>query len=266
MTIFWAVICTVIQSCEANVEGKDEIELEIELENEVEGNGENNVNGCEDVVCTEIFMHISLKLEYPNEQPVLLDSSKVFWISENRFLEQNTVSWNEARVWGSYLIVNDLMRKELQGKEEIMHFTGYLNGEIVCERDVPVSADCCHVIYLGAESLIQIIARVENDNSLLIEEMNKSLPVINEFLADLPSNSEEQSFLNDGEKLQSLVEWLKSKSCVVDATVLCNSCIYTLPVQSEISISVKYNEKTEVVILDILMSNPLRAIRFHEHY
>jgi len=112
---------------------------------------------CENVPCTEVYMAIPLKLQYPDGQPVLLDSSKVFWVSENRYLEQDAVSWSEGRVWGSYLIVNDGMKKELLNKKEVMHFTGYLNGKIVCERDVLVGADCCHIDYLGTESLIQTI-------------------------------------------------------------------------------------------------------------
>ena len=112
---------------------------------------------CEEVACTAIYMHISLKLEYPNGQPVLLDKSSVFWVSKKRFLEQDLVTWNEGRIWGNYNIVNDKMQKELLNKREIMHFTGYLNGKVVCERDVLVGADCCHVIYLGDKLLTQVI-------------------------------------------------------------------------------------------------------------
>ena len=112
---------------------------------------------CENVACTAEYVAISLKLQYPDEQPVLLDSSKVFWVSENRYLEQDPTSWNEGSKWGSYLIVNDGIKKELLDKKEVMHFTGYLNNTIVCERDVLVGADCCHVMYLGTESLTQII-------------------------------------------------------------------------------------------------------------
>jgi len=112
---------------------------------------------CEDSPCTDVWMTISLKLQYPDDQPVLLDSSKVFWVSKNRYLEQDPVSWNEGRIWGAYLIVNDNMQEELMDKKEIMRFTAYLNGKIVCKRDVLVGADCCHVDYLGTEPLTQII-------------------------------------------------------------------------------------------------------------
>ncbi len=88
---------------------------------------------------------------------------------------------------------------------------------------------------------------------LNIENINKTVPIINDYLASLKSN------LNNEEKLQSLTEWLKSSSSVIDAAILCMSCISTLPEQSEISFSFKEEEVTKVVILDISMSNPLKA-------
>jgi len=56
---------------------------------------------CENALCTCVYVTIPLKLQYPDGQPVLLDSSKVFWVSENRFLERSSVLWNEARGYGS---------------------------------------------------------------------------------------------------------------------------------------------------------------------
>lgn len=117
----------------------------------------NDEEDCKDALCTDVLMTIPLKLQSADGQPVLLDSTKVFWVNENRYLEQDPITWNEARLWGSYRIVNDEMRKELQHKEEIMHFTGYLHGTVIYECDVLVGADCCHVNYLGTESLTRII-------------------------------------------------------------------------------------------------------------
>ena len=88
---------------------------------------------------------------------------------------------------------------------------------------------------------------------LNIENINKTIPIINDYLASLKSN------LNDEQKLQSLTEWLKSSPCVIDATILCVSCIYTLPAQSEVNFSFKEGGVTKIVTLDILMSNPLKA-------
>ena len=88
---------------------------------------------------------------------------------------------------------------------------------------------------------------------LNIENINKTVPIINDYLATQKSN------LSDEQKLQELTEWLKSCSCIDDATILCMSCIYTLPAQSEISFSFKEVDVTKIVTLDILMSNPLKA-------
>ena len=88
------------------------------------------------------------------------------------------------------------------------------------------------------------------------ENIDKTIPIINEFLVGLPSSN---SFSEDEQNLQALTKWLKSNSCVIDATILCVSCIYTLPAQSEISFSFKEGEVTKVVTLDISMSKPLKA-------
>ena len=110
--------------------------------------------------CTDEYASVLLKLEYPDGQPVILDEGKVFWVSENRYLGNGSGSLYEPRSSGSYyLIVNDGMRSELENRQEIMRFTGYLKGEVVCERNILVSADCCHVLYSGTEPLTQIIPK-----------------------------------------------------------------------------------------------------------
>ena len=119
-----------------------------------------NGEKCENAVCTKHYASIVLLLQDPDGQPVLLDSCKVFWVSKNRYVEKNFAAWNEARMYGSYVIADDAMRKELENKQEIMCFTAYLNGETVCERDVLVGADCCHVYYCGAEPLTEVIYNI----------------------------------------------------------------------------------------------------------
>lgn len=91
------------------------------------------------------------------------------------------------------------------------------------------------------------------------ENMDKTVPVINDYLEG------QKSDLNDEQKVQALTEWLKLCPCVIDVTILSVSGIYTLPAQSEIRISFEENGKTEDFILDISMSNPLRATGYHEH-
>jgi len=114
---------------------------------------------CENpsVLCTDKFVSISLRLVHPDGQPVLLDSSKVFWVSQNRYLEEYWLWWYHGWTRGFYLIVDDGMQRELQNRREIMRFTGYLNGEIVHQQDVLVGANRCHVIHLGTEPLVHVL-------------------------------------------------------------------------------------------------------------
>ena len=86
--------------------------------------------------------------------------------------------------------------------------------------------------------------------------IDRTIPIINRFLAGLPNSNR---ISEDEQNLQALVKWLKSCSCVINASILCVSCIETLPEQSEISFSFQEGEITKLVTLDISMSKPLKA-------
>jgi len=94
------------------------------------------------------------------------------------------------------------------------------------------------------------------------ESMDEIIPVINNYLATLPSN------LSDKQKLQQLTIWLKSAPCIIDATILCESCISGLytPTMSEILISFEENGIVKDFILDIVMTNPLQVAFIHREY
>ena len=90
------------------------------------------------------------------------------------------------------------------------------------------------------------------------ENIDKTLPFINEFLKSLSNDLDEE------QKLQELVTWLKSKPCIVDASIFCVSCVKTGIPHSEVFVSFKENGVTKELSLCILMSNPLQAVRYHE--
>jgi len=133
----------------------------------------------------------------------------------------------------------------------------------VCHTDVSytisgIAQSEVNVIFING---VQVYCHNVSDSEKLClylnsENIDKTVPIINEFLEGLPSSN---SFLGDEQNLQALREWLKSNSCVIDATILCISCIYTYPAQSEISFSFKEGAVTKEVILDIIMTNPLKA-------
>ena len=70
--------------------------------------------------------------------------------------------------------------------------------------------------------------------------------------------------LSDEEKLEKLVNWLECKNCVKSAEIICNSCIETNPLQSELKVVFVINGVQEEKTLDILMHDPLLFGAFHE--
>ncbi|HRN33690.1 MAG TPA: hypothetical protein PLQ53_05845 [Saprospiraceae bacterium] len=93
--------------------------------------------------------------------------------------------------------------------------------------------------------------------SMVNSDDDKALAAINNYLSKQEKNQA------DSVKLHLLKDWLECKSCIQEVRVLCNSCIKTYPAQSELSVRLTGSEPDDVLVLDILMSNPLKAIRFH---
>ena len=80
--------------------------------------------------------------------------------------------------------------------------------------------------------------------------------IIDDFLATLKKGTQD-------DKLERLKDWLECKSCVDKAEILCNSCIFTLPPQSELSVDFISNGQPIKLTLDILMDDPLEFRGYH---
>lgn len=102
----------------------------------------------------------------------------------------------------------------------------------------------------------------EKDNGeefcTLVNEQNFEAtgPLINDFLATLKKGNEDY-------KLEKLRKWLERKNCVGEVKILCNSCIETLPPQSELSVEFISNGTTTTLTMDILMGDPLTFRTYH---
>ena len=93
------------------------------------------------------------------------------------------------------------------------------------------------------------------------ENIAKSIPIIDEFLSELSEN------MNDEQKLQELVTWLKSHPCIIDADIICHLCSESEPQISEILISFEENGETKDFEFTISMTNPLKIAGYNEkHY
>jgi hypothetical protein len=82
-------------------------------------------------------------------------------------------------------------------------------------------------------------------------------PLIDAFLASLGNGSQE-------EQLIKLKDWMEAMTCVDSASILCNSCIETLPPQSELRVVFISGTHDTTLTMDILMSEPMKFRTFHE--
>ncbi|NOU47468.1 MAG: hypothetical protein HOO86_10450 [Bacteroidales bacterium] len=94
-------------------------------------------------------------------------------------------------------------------------------------------------------------------NLVEIHDYEGTGPMINDFLAGLGNESQDKQLIK-------LKEWMESKSCVDSAVIVCNSCIYTYPAQSELRIVFITQGRDTTMTMDILMSEPLKFRTFHE--
>jgi hypothetical protein len=89
------------------------------------------------------------------------------------------------------------------------------------------------------------------------EDFDGTGPIIGAYLAGLRTDETDT-------QLEKLADWLACQSCVAQVTILCNSCIYTLPPQSELQVDFVSKGKHITKILDILMGDPLTYRGHHD--
>lgn len=94
--------------------------------------------------------------------------------------------------------------------------------------------------------------------SINADNYDKATDICDKFVTLFDKN------LTDNEKLDKIQAWLKCKSCISNAEILCNSCIRTNPPQSEIKIWYENNKEDKIIILDVRMSEPLKIMRLHD--
>ena len=205
-----------------------------------------------DINCNAMLVTVMLNLRHPDGQPVVLDSATVFWVSQNQFVEHNPFWWESNRQWGAYTIVSDLMRRELRGKQEIMRFTGYINDEVVFKRDLLVGTDYCHVKYLGTEPLTVVVEGISDAvrdqqfcELISTERIQDLIPFINVFVSAIDDDVSHEG------RLQMIVDWFLSRSCIIDAYIDCVLCVppitsvgIALPNNSRIAFSFIENGET----------------------
>jgi len=96
-------------------------------------------------ICTEEFRSITVEITDTQRNPVILDSTNITDITNDRHLDLNSEVFED----GFYTIFNDNFISEYKNKELSLLFRGFQDEELIVEETYKVGADCCHVYYIS---------------------------------------------------------------------------------------------------------------------
>ena len=95
----------------------------------------------EPVNCTDEFVSIIVKLVDKDNAPFSLSSYKVFVGDEDITSKVNC----GYGIVGYYPIAHDSMQPQLEGKESIFTFIGYLSDKEILRKNITIGAGQCHI-------------------------------------------------------------------------------------------------------------------------
>ena len=127
-------------------------------------------------------------------------------------------------------------------------------------NNAPKSVKCFVILLLvaGFLSCDKQSSSVEPEDDLefcscfdSFENINKTIPVVNEFLASLPDETRLNGGWTHKEQIfKSLVTWFKSLPCIIDASILYSDAAVYPPEMGGITFSVKDNNTVKELYLD----------------
>lgn len=98
-------------------------------------------NNCENVMCTEIFMSVTLRVVDGNDKGITLDE----FYTVNTSANDTFRSSDGLPAEGYYPVLDDSYRTKLRNKTQNFHFVGIKGGKKIVDEDFKISADCCHI-------------------------------------------------------------------------------------------------------------------------
>ena len=104
---------------------------------------QNEVNCLANVLCTEELRYLTYSPKL-NEKPVILDDYYVKNLDNGNVYQSSSLVDHMPQ--GTYLIISDVRRLELQQSGTVLRFFGIKNGQIFIQKDFVVGHDCCHIV------------------------------------------------------------------------------------------------------------------------
>jgi hypothetical protein len=103
---------------------------------------------CRDVICTAVFVGITVEVKDAGGAPLTLNSFVVTDASGT------PVSGTPSPRAGLYTIVNDAWLSGHSNTTALLRAKGFINGVEVFNEPYTISADCCHVSKVSGKDVI----------------------------------------------------------------------------------------------------------------
>ena len=133
-SLFFAILCTGCSRDKDNSDAED----------------------CSEVICTDEFCSIGVKIKYEDDTSVVLDSYEVIEVATGKV--RDVLNWGKE--FNTYTIASDLDREDFAGKEIELQFVGKIGEKIVVTKNYVVSANCCHTYLLKGDEEIVLKERI----------------------------------------------------------------------------------------------------------
>jgi hypothetical protein len=105
---------------------------------------DDNKTNCESAMCTMEFRSVVVLLRHESDSSAfILTDYNVIRLSDSKdiTIKDDNLSDNN----GYYPITNDNKRDLFEFKNTEVEFKGYLNNDLVIQKQLIVTSDCCHI-------------------------------------------------------------------------------------------------------------------------
>ena len=105
----------------------------------------------DDLVCTEIFVSIGVKVQNTNNQDVTLSKTTTEIQGTNIILTKT--DFNPFS--GNYTILDDLSKNDLKKSGSLVTFKGYdSKNQLIFSEIYTIGHDCCHIVKISGKEII----------------------------------------------------------------------------------------------------------------
>ena len=112
---------------------------------------DDNRTNCKFAVCTEEFRSIVFSIKHASDNTAfVLTNYKVTRLSDNTDITITDDNLTDNN--GYYLITNDLKLDLFKFKNTEVEFKGYLNNDLVIQKRLTITSDCCHISLVEGET------------------------------------------------------------------------------------------------------------------